>query len=1109
MGRLNTQTKLLLLIGPIFLMLILGLFFLYRSGEKEALLIIEDKSKERAALLGELVDLYGEPLNTLAYDYSFWDEMVSFVKTGDSVWGYENLQSGIGIYQANYVNVFNTDRIKIYSASSEGFELLNNDTELESKIKNSLKLKLFNHFFVTTSCGILEIRTAPIQPGSDLNRETPPQGFLVAGKIWNREFLARIERVLQAKISIIEPLQNTLPADVSDNSKTPGIFTFYYNLSDIDAKPIAMLACRAESPLYNVLLTADHERMIYFGVSLLVIMLLLAFSLRKWVSLPLRNVMIGLQNGNQTPLNQIRGKGAEFDKIEKLVASFFEQKAKLETEIYQKNKAEQALQDREGLLRATLESTNDGILVVDNSGKVTHWNSRFIEIWRIPLNIAETKDDEKLLNFVLVQLSNPEAFLSKVRELYASSNISFDTLSFHDGRVFERYSCPLTQDGSIRGRVWSFRDITQRKNAEDKLRIFQTFADSAGQGIGLTDLSGAITYSNNSFVKLLEEKSADEIVGKNVMEYFPEDLQIQLKESILPTVIREGHWVGELPAVSKMGKRLSIIQNIFLIRTPEGQPIYYGNAITDISDLKNAEAALRTSEERFRRLVEDLGEGIVIADLDENFSYVNPAAEKIFGISNNLVNGINFFDFIPESQKSIVRSHNKFRQKSVTTTYEIDISRTDGSRRSLIITGSPLWGSDNGLKGTLGVIRDITESKQAEAHKRELEEKLERAQRMESLGLLAGGVAHDLNNILSPVVGYAGLLMRELPGDSKIVTKIGKMAKAAEDASAVIQDLLTLARRGRYEMHPLEINQVIRQYLESASFENLKERNPNITISTDLLSTTGIMIGSDTHIAKVIMNLVTNAFEAMPTGGIFTITTERAHIDRLYGGFQNIDEGEYVVVRIKDTGAGIADDDIEKIFEPYFSKKKMGRSGSGLGLSVVYGIVKDHKGYYDILSKVGKGTEFILYFPASEENLVPGDKTNGEIGEGSETILVVDDSPEQRELVIEILVNLGYTVHAAENGHHAVEFISKQPVDLIILDMIIEPDFDGLDTYREILNICPNQKAIVVSGFSATNRVQEMQALGAGSYVKKPYSIDALAQAIRNELDSKPELVKA
>ncbi|HBZ01475.1 MAG TPA: hypothetical protein DEO84_09180, partial [candidate division Zixibacteria bacterium] len=1041
-------------------------------------------------------------------DYSYWDEMVSFVGTADSAWGYENIQASLTTYHADMALVFKSNGEKIYLAINPDIKALVPDSELENKINESLSLNLFNHYFVQTESGLLEIRTAPIQPSSDLERASLPQGFFVTGKIWNRAYLAKIERVVQAEISIIEPAKNALPADINDNSKTPGVFTFYYNLLDLNDRPIARLACKAESPLYNVLLAADHERMIYFGISLLAIMLILAFSVRKWVSMPLRNVMIGLQNVNQTPLNQIRGKGAEFDKIEKLVASFFEQKAKLETEIYQKNQAEQALQEREGLLRATLESTNDGILVVDNNGKVTHWNVRFIELWRIPLDIADTKDDDKLINFVLCQLTNPDAFLSKVRDLYACSDISFDTLSFLDGRVFERYSCPLTQAENIRGRVWSFRDITQRKNAEDKLRIFQTFADSAGQGIGLTDLSGSITYSNNSFVKLLEEKSVEDIVGKKVIEYFPEDVRSHFRENILPTVMKEGLWVGELPAISKTGNRLSIIQNIFLIRTPEGQPIYFGNVITDISELKNAEAALRTSEERFRRLVEDLGEGVVIADLDENFSYVNPAAERIFGISNKQVDGINFFDFLPESQKLIILSNNEFRKKSMTTTYEIDILRTDGSRRSLIITGSPLWGPDNQLEGTLGVIRDITEIKQAEVHKRELEEKLERAQRMESLGLLAGGVAHDLNNILCPVVGYAGLLMRELPGDSKMATKIGKMAKAAEDASAVIQDLLTLARRGRYEMQPLEINQVIRQYLESASFENLKDRNPNITISIDLSSTTGIMLGSDSHIAKVIMNLVTNAFEAMPTGGKFTIVTERANINRLYSGFQNIDEGEYVIVRVKDTGAGIADDDIEKIFEPYFSKKKMGRSGSGLGLSVVYGIVKDHKGYYDIVSKVGKGTEFILYFPASEEKLAPGKMVKNEIKAGNETILIVDDSPEQRELASEILANLGYTVHTAENGHQAVLFISKQSVDLIILDMIMEPDFDGLDTYQEILKICPNQKALVVSGFSATNRVQEMQTLGAGGYVKKPYSLGVLAQAIRKELDQRPEPVK-
>ena len=251
---------------------------------------------------------------------------------------------------------------------------------------------------------------------------------------------------------------------------------------------------------------------------------------------------------------------------------------------------------------------------------------------------------------------------------------------------------------------------------------------------------------------------------------------------------------------------------------------------------------------------------------------------------------------------------------------------------------------------------------------------------------------------------------------------------------------------------------------------------------------------------RVFLNLIQNAFDAMPEGGELRITTAQRNVMVLPGGYQGIIPGEYVTLSIRDTGTGIDPADIEKIFEPYFSKKKMGTSGSGLGLSVVYGVVKDHKGYYDILSEIGKGTEFILYFPLTEVTAKVQPKSGQEL-RGNESVLVVDDDSGQREMAVELLESLGYRVMSAANGHEALDCLRKQPVDIVMLDMIMERNFDGLDTYREILKISPTQKAIVVSGFSSTDRVLEMQKLGAGQYVKKPYTQTMLASALRTELD--------
>jgi PAS domain S-box-containing protein len=524
-------------------------------------------------------------------------------------------------------------------------------------------------------------------------------------------------------------------------------------------------------------------------------------------------------------------------------------------DITERKAAERAMRESADTLRSTIESTADGILVVDDNGKTIFANRKFAEMWQIPDEIMATENDEKLLGFVLDQLVEPEQFVNKVQQLYKSQAIDFDTLYFKDERVFDRYSCPLIKEGQTAGRVWSFRDITEK------------------------------------------------------------------------------------------------IQN--------------------------------------------------------------------------------------------------------------------------------------------------------EQQKNQLKEKLERAYRMESLGILAGGVAHDLNNMLGPLVGYPELILRKLPEDSPVRQQIVRMGRSAKDAADVIQDLLTLARRGRYEMKPTDLNEAIRGYLDSPAAAKMIEGHPQVNLNITLNDGPCLIMGSTPHLSKAIMNLIVNAYDAMPEGGEINVTTSLQTLARLHSGHDRINPGEYIVFSVKDNGPGIEKNDLDKIFEPYYSKKKMGTSGSGLGLSVVYGIVKDHNGYYDVLSEPGKGAEFLLYFPATAR-LVAADNDVALDFNGSEKLLVVDDSADQREVATELLSSLGYEVASVSSGRAAVDYLKSHRVDLVVLDMIMEKDFDGLETYRVILNSHPHQKAIIVSGFSATDRVEQTLALGAGRYIKKPYTRQEIGRAVRETLDGTP-----
>lgn len=432
--------------------------------------------------------------------------------------------------------------------------------------------------------------------------------------------------------------------------------------------------------------------------------------------------------------------------------------------------------------------------------------------------------------------------------------------------------------------------------------------------------------------------------------------------------------------------------------------------------------------------------------------------------------------------------------------YEEPMDRSNGDQLWVLTSKVPLRDSHGRVTGLLGTYSDITEQKKQEEERRQLQEKLEKAQRMESLGILAGGIAHDLNNMLGPLVGYPDLMLRKLDRDNPMRKQVERISRSARDAAEVIQDLLTLARRGRYEMKPTHLENVIEDYLDSPSYEKLTDRNPHVSVGVEIDRDVGNVNGSGPHLTKVLMNLVVNAFDAMEEGGNLNIRLSQKYLKKLPNGYDDIVPGEYISLRVSDSGSGISEEDIRKIFEPYYSTKTMGRSGTGLGLAVVYGIVKDHNGYYDIESDLGKGTAFELFFPKCA---VAEEATEAEslTLEGVETVLVVDDVESQRELATEILESLGYTATSVDNAKDAVEFVKTHQPDLVVLDMIIGDGPDGLEVYRRMLAVRPEQRAIIASGYSATKRVGRALELGAGTYIKKPFTLESLGKAVRAELD--------
>ncbi len=519
----------------------------------------------------------------------------------------------------------------------------------------------------------------------------------------------------------------------------------------------------------------------------------------------------------------------------------------------------------------------------------------------------------------------------------------------------------------------------------------------------------------------------------------------------------------------------------------------------EIADHRQSEEALRKSKERYRLLVENAPVGILTVDAAGRVADVNSMLVRLLGFpSVEDARGINVLNVPALVDSGLTADLFGCFESKKPGTFERSYVDSQGRDTCLRYHLVPISDPGRPEIGVQAIVEDISET-------RRLEAQLQQAHKMEAIGTLAGGVAHDLNNILTGLVSYPDLLLMELPSDHPLGEIALTIKKSGQRAAAIVQDLLTLARRGVAIQEPVNLNQIISDYFQTPEHEKLASLHPQVQFETCLEDGLLKVSGSPIHLSKAVMNLVVNAAESMTDGGVVRIETANHYLDEPLKGFEEVRAGEYILLSVIDSGIGISSKDLPRIFEPFYTKKVMGRSGTGLGLAVVLGTIKDHKGYIDVHSTEGKGTRFDLYFPISR--VEGGNEKRNPVSledlHGREKILVVDDVPEQREIASLILTRLGYQVITASSGEEAVRRLEKETADLLILDMILEGGMDGLDTYRKVLQRYPGQKAIVVSGYAETDRVQEAQRLGAGAYVRKPFVLEKIGQVVRKELDKK------
>ncbi len=382
------------------------------------------------------------------------------------------------------------------------------------------------------------------------------------------------------------------------------------------------------------------------------------------------------------------------------------------------------------------------------------------------------------------------------------------------------------------------------------------------------------------------------------------------------------------------------------------------------------------------------------------------------------------------------------------------------------------------------------------------EAKLARAERLEMAGVVAGQIAHDFNNLLTPMLAYPELIRNEVKGNPIVGEYLTIIEKTAGDMSRLTQQLLALARRGRIGNEVFCVNEIIEQVVNGLQPIMPKGVTIEYDLADNLLQTRG---GRD-QMRRVIDNLCQNAFDAMSGSGILSLKTENVYLDTPFGVYSAVKMGEYVKVTISDTGPGVPDEIRDKIFDPFFTTKRASKQrGSGLGLSIVHGIVRDHKGYIDLVSVPGHGAKFMVYIPISR---VSGETARaGNLPHGTERVLVVDDDAPQVQVLIQLLEVLGYKATGVASGEECLARLrsAEKCFDLIILDMVMDSGMDGLTTFTEIRKIIPEQRVILTSGYAkSARRIGKAQELGAGIFLRKPLTIERVAKAVREELDQPP-----
>lgn len=964
---MNVRKKLRVLLVVLLLLVTCTVFGIRQWRGTYMAVYQHNREAEVSVLFDELLALQGHSLYTFSCDYTYWDEMVEFVKTGGEEWGNENLAEPFSTFGLQACWVLRLDGSTVYSHTEvEGLseEVLPRDGLLAFFASG----RRFAHFFVQTPVGVLELRGATIHPTADAQRQTPPQGYFLAGRLWDSLLLEQIGKLVRGRLAVLQAGSDDV---VLRRTLEDGSLTLQRPLVGVDGKLVAVLDAQIPSPVLKGFL--DVTQFGFAAAALVIVAFCAAFGtvLIRSIDMPLKRLARSLSDGDLEVLRDLIRQDDEFGHLARMIERSFRQKEALVQEVVERERAEDALRKNEERFRKYFELPLIGIAVFSAEGRWLEVNGKLCSI------LGYSRDE-------LLELS--------------------------------------------------WQDVTVPEDRHRQMQVYNRIL-------------------------------AGECDGYTIQKRY----------------------------IKRDGSLINIEVSSMCVREPDGRVRYFVAVIEDITERKRAEEALQFTQ----FAVEHAAEGMFWVRRDGRFYHANDAGCRLFGYPLEDLLGLTMADVAPSYTAELWERNWQLVRDNETLVRETMARTRDGREFPVeaIINRLEFKGEEFAFIFT----RDISEREQAEKERLELEEQLRQAQKMESIGQLAGGVAHDFNNFLSPIIGYADLVLAEMKPQDRHYNELKQILDAAERCSTLTRQLLAFSRKQVLHVRVLDLNEVI------TGFQKMLRRliGEDVELVTQLQANLMRVKADPSQLEQVLMNLAVNSRDAMPKGGQLTIETAMVELDELYARTHNgVAPGTYVMFSVTDTGMGMAPEVVERIFEPFFTTKEHGK-GTGLGLATIYGIVQQHGGTIWVYSEPNCGTVFKIYLPAYSDEVTqdPVHASYVNVG-GTETVLVVEDEEAVRMLVGNVLGAYGYRVLLAASPAEALAIVEngQEHIDLLLTDVIL-PQMNGMELFMRLSVQRPGLRVLFMSGYTGNTALT--QGIGQGNFdlLQKPFSVQALTLGVRQALE--------